>query len=164
MHLSLDRSPIATDRHFHFGRRKLPAGQAMVGKTQPDDSPSLSDHEGGFNVLGKKEFLDIVAEEVNVTEVVFDSTLPSGEIVLDTAITPLLREKGELRDLIRLAQEARKHAGLVPGDSTSFSVSGSTAHLAAIKNGEAEFKKAVNARRVELKEGELKVEIAKRDK
>lgn len=57
----------------------------------------------------------LVAEEVNVKEVVEDATLQE-EVVLDTEITPELREEGTLRDFVRTIQELRKQEGLSIGD------------------------------------------------
>jgi isoleucyl-tRNA synthetase len=59
--------------------------------------------------------LDLVKEEVNVKEVVFDANL-STEVELDTYITPELEEEGELRDLIRAIQDRRKEQGLTIQD------------------------------------------------
>lgn len=64
---------------------------------------------------------DIIKEEINVKEVVSDSTL-TNEIALDTTITPELQKEGDVRDLIRLIQSARKEAALAPGESAKASL------------------------------------------
>jgi len=53
---------------------------------------------------------ELVAQETNVKEVVSDNKLAEGKVVLDTTITPKLKTEGEVRDLIRQIQEARKTA------------------------------------------------------
>lgn len=58
-----------------------------------------------------EELEQIVAEEVNVK-----TAEPGGELHLDTELTDELRQEGIIRDLVRLVQEARKQAGLQPGD------------------------------------------------
>lgn len=63
----------------------------------------------------KEEFLDIIKARVNVKRVEFSDDI-EGEILLDAAITPQLKEEGEVRELIRLIQDARKKAGLKPGE------------------------------------------------
>lgn len=74
-----------------------------------------------------KELLTILKDEINVKEISFSSGggLMSPEVVLDTVITPELKREGDMRDLVRAVQDARKHAGLNPADSAVLSVSGS---------------------------------------
>jgi len=57
----------------------------------------------------------LILDEVNVKNVVFDPTL-SEDVVLDTTITPELKEEGELREVVRAIQDMRKKAGLSPHD------------------------------------------------
>lgn len=64
---------------------------------------------------GKTEFLELIKDEVNVKEVLFDTTLEE-EAVLDMNITPELKEEGEVRELMRAIQDLRKKAGLAPKD------------------------------------------------
>ncbi len=59
--------------------------------------------------------VDIIKDEVNVKEVVHDETLGS-EVMLDTNITPELKEEGIVRELIRSIQELRKEKGLTIND------------------------------------------------
>ncbi len=64
------------------------------------------------------EFLIVIAEEVNVKEVV-----PSDHLSLDTTLTDQLREEGAVRDLIRAIQVYRKEQGLKPGEEASYAAS-----------------------------------------
>jgi isoleucyl-tRNA synthetase len=57
----------------------------------------------------------ILAEEVNVKEVVEDVSLTE-DLSLDTILTPELKEEGLLRDYVRLVQEWRKDQGFSIGD------------------------------------------------
>lgn len=67
----------------------------------------------GERALENHELREIVAEEVNVKEVIVNADL--GEVVsLDTVITPELKREGQLRDLQRVLQDLRKSAGLQP--------------------------------------------------
>lgn len=68
-----------------------------------------------YELRKEKELLDLIKEEVNVKEIVFDSKIKE-EVELDTKITPELREEGRIREIIRQIQEMRKTAGLKPKD------------------------------------------------
>ncbi len=57
------------------------------------------------------EILAVVMEELNVKEVIKGT-----EVLLDTYITEELKEEGAVRDIIRAVQDARKKAGLTPGE------------------------------------------------
>ncbi len=61
------------------------------------------------------EYQEIIRDELNLKEIVSRSDLPT-ELELDTTLTAELREEGELRDLMRVIQDARKEAGLLPGE------------------------------------------------
>ena len=69
----------------------------------------------------KKEYLELVKDEVNVKEVSFNSDIEEGA-VLDTNITPELKEEGTSRDIIRSIQEMRKNKKLNPEDLVELSV------------------------------------------
>lgn len=59
--------------------------------------------------------LEILKDEVNVKEIIFDGSLME-DVALDTVITPELREEGLVREVARTIQELRQEAGLEPGD------------------------------------------------
>ncbi len=61
------------------------------------------------------EYAVIVADEVNVKEVVFVSG-QTERAVLDLTITPELKAEGEVREFMRAVQEKRKQDGLEPQD------------------------------------------------
>jgi len=63
----------------------------------------------------KVELADLIKDEVNVKEVVFDAKLKE-KIILDTKITPELKEQGIVREFIRQIQAERKKQGLIPKD------------------------------------------------
>ncbi|MGC9598957.1 MAG: class I tRNA ligase family protein [Minisyncoccia bacterium] len=94
------------------------------------------------------ELLRVLAEEVNVEEVVFDKSL-EGEIELDLAITPALREKGLLREVARMVQELRQKAGLAPKDKITLMLDLPPVAKAAVLKQEAVLRSAVGAKLVE---------------
>jgi len=59
----------------------------------------------------EKDLLDLIKEEINVKEIVFDKNLKE-EIELDTTITDTLKQEGQMRQLIRYIQSLRKKAAL----------------------------------------------------
>jgi len=61
------------------------------------------------------DLLDVIRDEVNVKGVVVGNI--EGDVLLDTDLTPELKEEGFVRDLIRAIQGARKEAGLQPGEN-----------------------------------------------
>lgn len=60
----------------------------------------------------KPELINVIAEETNIKEVVFNDKDNSLNIVLDTNLTPELIAEGEYRDLIRSIQVLRREADL----------------------------------------------------
>ncbi len=62
------------------------------------------------------DFLDIVAEELNVKKVITDRTLAKDTVRLDIELTPVLREEGLVRELVRNINDMRKEAKLTPDD------------------------------------------------
>lgn len=69
----------------------------------------------------EEEYLAIVRDEVNVKEVVVDSSM-SNDIELDTEITPELAKEGDARELIRTIQQFRKDTGMQPDDELALNV------------------------------------------
>lgn len=61
------------------------------------------------------DYLDVARDELNVKTVVSDPALAS-DIEIDTVMTPILREEGIMRDIIRAVQDLRKKEGLTVGD------------------------------------------------
>lgn len=82
-------------------------------------------------------YQQIIKEEVNVEEVVFSGT----ELILDTELTPELKEKGMVREFIRAVQDARKKANLSPHDPAIVTIAGNAAFLDGYK---AEIEEAAN--------------------
>ena len=59
--------------------------------------------------------LELVKDEVNVKEILFDDTIEA-ELVLDVHLTEELKEEGMVRDLVRSIQDFRKEQRLKPED------------------------------------------------
>ncbi|MDZ4286293.1 MAG: class I tRNA ligase family protein, partial [Candidatus Sungbacteria bacterium] len=65
--------------------------------------------------------LDLIRDEVNVKEILFGK-----EMILDTVLTPELKEEGMVREFTRNIQEMRRDLGLMPRDLARVMVSGDT--------------------------------------
>jgi isoleucyl-tRNA synthetase len=64
----------------------------------------------------KNEYQEILKEELNIKEIAFDDSLTE-TCMLDTAITEELKSEGDVRNLMRAVQDARKEKGLTPKDT-----------------------------------------------
>jgi len=95
-----------------------------------------------------KELLDLIKEEVNVKEVVYDSKIKEA-IKLDTKITPELRTEGAIRDLVRFIQGMRKDGGFKPREQIYLRYSTSPTLRNLIQRQAAEIKKEVSASKIE---------------
>jgi isoleucyl-tRNA synthetase len=69
------------------------------------------------------ELKDLIKQEVNVKNVVFDDKIKQG-MELDATITPELKEEWQVREIIRHIQDLRKKAGLTPKDKIAIYYSG----------------------------------------
>lgn len=75
--------------------------------------------------------IEIIKDEVNVKEVVGDETI-STDVVLDATITPELKQEGDLRELLRKIQDARKEKNLTIQDTAKLTVTPDLAPLVEI--------------------------------
>ncbi len=94
------------------------------------------------------EYLDIIKDEVNVKNIIRGDTM-----LLDTVITPELQTEGDIRNLMRAIQDARKQMGLSPRDEVKLITSYSIPELHT-----AELMKTCNVVQIENGEGEYKAE------
>lgn len=107
-----------------------------------------------------QELRDVVADEVNVKEVVVDTGI-ANEVALDTELTPELIREGQVRELIRSIQAARKDAGLSVHDRVQVTVAAPDEVAAATEGAIDEIKQAVLADEVTITGGasETTVEV-----
>ncbi len=89
------------------------------------------------------ELCSVIADEVNVKQVVSDTMLT--ELVLDTAITPPLKAEGDAREFIRAVQSMRKDADLMPADQIAVTVAASPELKAALTANQELIMKTVGA-------------------
>jgi len=88
----------------------------------------------------KNDLLQLIKDEVNVKEIVFDETIKK-EVELDTELTLELKREGQYRELLRHIQDLRKKEGLVPSDLAGLTVETNEEGKELIKEFEEQIKK-----------------------
>ncbi|MDQ3245083.1 MAG: class I tRNA ligase family protein [bacterium] len=116
------------------------------------------------------EYLEIIKDELNIKEIIVDSSI-DGEIMLDTNITPELKQEGNYRELLRSVQDMRKKMGLIPSDMVMISIDTDEDGKGIVDKWQADFMKTTGVKEVkiesnngeEVKIGELvfKIQITK---
>jgi len=105
-----------------------------------------------------KELLNLLADEVNIKEVVLDNKI-NGEIQLDTTLTPELRNEGILRELVRMVQGLRHDAKYQPHDKIILMMELPKELLKVVDANSRELKAAVNAKNVVFKKEKFDAEL-----
>ncbi len=111
-------------------RKIVEAAHALRSKTGFKVRQPLAQIIVTKNSGSVKDYLNIIAEELNVEEVNIvseikmepnweQSVVDNFQIALDTNITPELKDKGVIREIIRTINALRKEAGLQPQDKPS---------------------------------------------
>lgn len=98
----------------------------------------------------QKELLEILKDEINVKEIVFDKKLKE-QIELDTKITPELREEGQVRELLRLIQDLRQTGGCQPKDKIILLLELPADLLVVVQRNEKLLKNEINAKAFEYR-------------
>jgi isoleucyl-tRNA synthetase len=108
-----------------------------------------------------EKYLELIKDEVNVKEVVFDNGITES-VELDLNITPELREEGNIRELIRGIQELRKQEKLNPTELVGLKVKTEQKGKDLIRKFDTEIKKTAMLRNISFDEVEngvvLKIE------
>lgn len=90
-------------------------------------------------------YRDLVAEELNVKQVIWAGGEDKLAVVLDTVITPELQIEGYKRELIRTVNALRKEAGLTVADKIEICLGGEETTLSWLGGASEEIKKATLA-------------------
>jgi len=99
-----------------------------------------------------EELSDLIKDEVNVKEVVV--VKGQTEVVLDLSVTPLLKEEGMVRELMRAIQDMRKKKGLQPSDMVTLVVSTDEQGKKLIEKCKGEISKVTGLKNIEFTEVE----------
>jgi len=130
-------------REMHFWREAIADGlakraEAKVKVRQPLAKATI------WNTLDQSKpsdhyqaYIEIAAEELNVKEVAFERAAEGeGEarikVELDTEVTPELKAEGQMREIVRHVQKARKDAGLDVDNRITLELTTDDADLQAV--------------------------------
>ena len=105
----------------------------------PEKSYGLNGAGNKQLTINNKELIEIIKDEINVKEVIFDEALKEGEIKLDKKITKELKEEGLAREAARQIQDMRKKAGLTRQDVISIAWHSRDKSLTALMNNWAKY-------------------------
>jgi len=113
-----------------------------------------------LELRGKEEYLELIKDEINVKEIIFDQDLEN-EVELDIEITEELQKEGNVREIIRAIQDLRKQANLSPADTVVLKVATDDKGREFLEEFEKEIKKPTNISEFVFKNNEgleLKIE------
>ena len=101
------------------------------------------------NTEDTEELLQLIKDEVNVKEIIFDPKIEE-EVLLDILITPELKKEGQVRELIRAVQDLRKHKDLLPRDKAKLFVATDEKGSVFIEEQKERFKEATMLESIEF--------------
>jgi isoleucyl-tRNA synthetase len=97
---------------------KIPVRQALAKAiVRMSDAAQIS------RLQQKQDLLGLLREELNVEAIAFEMAQGEMQVALDTVITPELKTKGLVRELIRHVMATRKATGLQPQDRILLEIS-----------------------------------------
>ncbi|KKR04218.1 MAG: Isoleucine-tRNA ligase, partial [Parcubacteria group bacterium GW2011_GWF2_39_13b] len=111
--------------------------------------------------LRDKELLELIKDELNVKNVIFDKNIKD-EIELDVEITEELKEEGWAREIARQIQQMRKEAGFIPSDKIDVRFTIYDLRFKNLMEKQDDFiKKETNAKSFEELKGKEKFDLEK---
>jgi len=117
-------------------KMRIPVRQPLSRLAMVSGGPALSD-----------DLIALIKDEVNVKDFARIAGVPEGFAVeLDTTITPVLREEGVVREIVRAIQQKRKEADLRPSDPIAFSITADDTTRAILEKYRDHILAATNAR------------------
>jgi len=131
--------------------------QENIPVKQPLNSFAVKKEDGGFaHLIGLDQMLDLAKDELNVKAILFGE-----EMILDTKITPELKQEGNYRELVRAIQDMRKDAKLTPSDVITLTIGTSKEGEDLINKFKTDLLKTVGAKEIKIYENtgtEIKID------
>lgn len=118
---------------------------------QPLKTLKVNRKEYGDWVDLEEEYLNIIKDEINVKEIVYDDQIED-RVKLDIEITEELKTEGMVRDLTRAIQDLRKKMGLKPHDEIELVVETDKAGEEFLNKFSDEIKKGTNTNSIKFSE------------
>ena len=133
--------------------------QAGIKVRQPIASLKIKNQKS--KIKNNKELLQLIKDEVNVKQVIFDDKLEK-EVEIDTEITPELKEEGIIRGCFRQIQVIRQKSKLFSSDKIVICFQGENSIIELLKKNEKQIKEGLRIEKIiwnEIEDFDFKGEI-----
>ncbi|MCK4805920.1 MAG: class I tRNA ligase family protein, partial [Candidatus Pacebacteria bacterium] len=130
---------------------------AGIKVRQPLNELRIKDYE----LKDKEELLQLIKDEVNVKQVIFDNKLEK-EVEIDIEITPELKEEGIIRDCFRQIQIIRQKSKLFSSDKIIICFQGESSIIELLKKNEKQMKEGLRIEKIiwdKIKDFDFKGEV-----
>lgn len=101
------------------------------------------------NLKLKTDLLELIKDELNIKEIIFDKNIAS-DVELDTKITAELKVEGEIREFVRIIQDLRKEAKFTPKNRIVLNISTGDYLKNLISQNVDNLKKEIGADKIEF--------------
>ncbi len=125
--------------------------KAQIKVRQPLNSLKIKNQSASWRtkIKNSKELLDLIKDEINVKEIIFDGKIEN-DVELDTKITMELKAEGEIRELVRVIQDLRKEAKFTPKNRIILNISIGNYLKNLISKNMDNLKKEIGADKIEF--------------
>jgi len=107
--ISLEKEKEMEDVRYIVERIHAKRKELNIPVRQPLSSVTVS----GIEHTLSDELLSVIKDEVNIKAVILVKEKTDEEVVVDTELTPELKEEGQIRELVRKIQTVRKEKGVL---------------------------------------------------
>lgn len=128
--------------------------KAKINVRQPLATLMIMKKVGRPDLASSPELLTLIKDEVNVKDIVWKDI--ATEVELDTALTPVLKEEGQVRELIRMIQDLRKKEDLKIEDVVALVITidpSQTEGKSVIEKNKTEIMKTTGLTSIDIVEG-----------
>ncbi len=127
---------------------------ASVSRPITDDSKKLIQDE--VNVKQVEVTIREISQNLSPNVTIVEPLYVEPEVILDTTMTPALKQEGQARELMRALQDMRKDAGLLPSHRIALTITTTDEGRAAIVAFEKDIKRVVGVTAIVFDQNEGK--------